>query len=109
MVGEPTEDDTGDTWQEVTAEFSRLGSSIREHYAEHDDAGVVDELRDAFADLVGAASRVGSAIAAAFGDPDVRHQAKRTVSALLAAVAGTADDVRNDLQDRAESGADEAE
>ena len=91
---EPHPDDattSEDPWQRANEEIGDLGRRLRDVYrAVADDGGPSeDDIRDAFATLLGAWNQVAGTLGTAMKDPAVRTHLRSAAGALADAVGAT--------------------
>ena len=89
-----------DPWDSFTDEFRGLGDRLKQTYREvADDNGPTEnEIKDAFATLVGAWDQVAESVTSALKDPDVRQQLKDAVGSFASAMGTTITDLGAELR-----------
>jgi hypothetical protein len=101
---DPTSDDKADPWDEVSSEFSSLGDRLKETYRKVAAEGgpSEDEIKGAFATLVGAWDQVAGAFTTALNDPDTRAHLRSAASSFAAALGTTISGLGDELKDGAD-------
>ena len=97
---DPTTDEDRDPWESVTTDFSEIGSRLRDTYRKiADDRGPTEEeIKQAFATLVGAWDQVAESVTTALSDPDLRQQIKDAAGSFASAVGSTITDLGAELR-----------
>ena len=106
---DPKTEDERDPWESVTSDFSDISHRLRDTYRKiADDRGPSeDEIKEAFATLVGAWDQVAESVTTALSDPELRQQIKDAAGSFASAVGSTITDLGAEL--RKEPGQDEEE
>lgn len=95
-TGEPT-----DPWDDVTSEFGSLGDRLKETYRKvaSDRGPSEEEIKGAFATLLGAWDQVAESVTAALQDPETRSHLKEAASSFASALgetmSGLGDEIKN--------------
>ena len=94
-TGEPT-----DPWDDVTSEFSSLGDRLRETYRKvaSDSGPTEDEIKGAFATLIGAWDQIAESVTTALQDPDTRDHLKEAASSFASALGETMSGLGNEIK-----------
>jgi hypothetical protein len=92
---DPTSQETADPWDTVSSDFSSLGDRLKDTYRKIASEGgpSEDELKGAFATLVGAWDQVAASVSSALNDPDTRAHLRKAASSFAAALGTTITDL----------------
>jgi hypothetical protein len=96
---DPTTPPDPDPWEAVSSEFSTLGDRLKETYRRVTAEGgpSEDEIKGAFATLVGAWDQVAASFSAALNDPDTRAHLKKAAGSFAAALGATMTDLGDEI------------
>jgi hypothetical protein len=88
---DPTSEEPPDPWETASADINSLGNRLKETYRRVAAEGgpTEDEVKEAFATLVGAWDQVANSFSTALNDPDTRAHLKRAASSFAAALGAT--------------------
>jgi len=106
---DPTTDSPDDPWGSVSTSFSELGESLKSTYRKvADDSGPdEEEIRSAFATLIGVWDQVAESVADALRDPETRQHLKKAVSSFAIAVGSTLSDLGSEFSQSSENSEEE--
>lgn len=89
-----------DPWDDVRSQFSGLGRRIKDTYRQAGEGGPSeDEIKGAFATLLGAWNQVADSISTALRDPETRDRLKDAAGAFATAVGSTLSGLGNEIRD----------
>jgi hypothetical protein len=96
---DPTTDPPDDPWDSVSANFATLGDRLKSTDRKvADDGGPgEEEIRSAFATLIGAWDQVAGSVSDALRDPETRQQLKNAASSFAIAVGSTLSDLGSEF------------
>jgi hypothetical protein len=100
---DPTSQPEADPWETVSTEFSSLGDRLRETYHRVASEGgpSEEEIKDAFATLMGAWDQVAASFSNALNDPETKAHLKKAASSFAAALGATFTDLGDELDSEA--------
>jgi hypothetical protein len=92
---DPKTEDGVDPWDAVSSTFGELGDRLKSTYRRvADDRGPdEEEIRSAFATLIGAWDQVAESVSDALRDPETREKLKKAAGSFAAAVGSTLSDL----------------
>jgi hypothetical protein len=92
---DPTSESPNDPWDTVTSNFRELGDQLKSTYRKVADEGGPDEdeIRTAFATLIGAWDQVAESVSNALRDQATREKLKKAASSFATAVGSTLSDL----------------
>jgi hypothetical protein len=87
----PKQDDEPDPWETVTSDFGSLGDRLKTTYRRvaTDRGPTEEEIKGAFATLIGAWDQVAESVSTALRDPETRDHLKKAASSFAAALGTT--------------------
>lgn len=96
---DPTTDSDTDPWYSFQDEVGDLRGRLKDTYrkAATDDGPTEEEIREAFATLLGAWSQVADSVTTALQDPEVRGRLKAAASSLAKALGTTMSELGSEL------------
>ena len=97
---DPTTGERTDPWDDVTSEFGSLGDRLKETYRKvaSDRGPSEEEIKGAFATLLGAWDQVAESVTTALQDPETRDHLKEAASSFAAALGETVSGLGNEIK-----------
>ena len=107
---DPTSNESVDPWETASSDFSSLGDRLRDTYRRVASEGgpSEDELKNAFATLLGAWEQVAASLSTALNDPDTRAHLKRAAGSFAAALGATITDLGSEFEGKTPAHGEEA-
>ena len=105
----PKHDDEPDPWETVTSEFGSLGDRLKSTYRRvaTDRGPTEEEIKGAFATLIGAWDQVAESVSSALRDPETRDHLKKAASSFASALGTTITDLGAEIKKSKEPAADD--
>jgi hypothetical protein len=101
---DPKPDEQPDPWDTVSSEFGSLGDRLKDTYRRvaADRGPSEDEIKGAFATLVGAWDQVAESVTSALRDPEAREHLKKAASSFATALGSTISDLGDEFKGSSE-------
>ena len=102
---DPKPGEATDPWDTVTSEFGSLGDRLKDTYRRvtADRGPSEDEIKGAFATLIGAWDQVAESVASALRDPVAREHLKKAASSFATALGSTISDLGDEIRSNSSS------
>ena len=96
----PKHDNEPDPWDTVSSDFGSLGDRLKTTYRRvaSDRGPTEDEIKGAFATLIGAWDQVAESVSTAMRDPETREHLKKAASSFAAALGTTISDLGDEFK-----------
>jgi hypothetical protein len=97
---DPKPDEDVDPWDTVSSEFGSLGDRLKDTYRRvaADRGPSEDEIKGAFATLIGAWDQVAESVTTALRDPEAREHLKKAASSFATALGATISDLGDEFK-----------
>jgi hypothetical protein len=97
---DPKPDEDVDPWDTVSSEFGSLGDRLKDTYRRvaADRGPSEDEIKGAFATLIGAWDQVAESVTSALRDPEAREHLKKAASSFATALGSTISDLGDEFK-----------
>jgi len=97
---DPTASEPTDPWDDVTSGFGSLGDRLKETYRKvaSDSGPTEDEIKGAFATLIGAWDQMAESVTTALQDPETRDHLKEAASSFASALGETMSGLGNEIK-----------
>ena len=97
---DPTASEPTDPWDDVTSEFGSLGDRLKQTYRKvaSDSGPSEEEIKGAFATLIGAWDQIAESVTTALQDPETRDNLKEAASSFASALGETMSGLGNEIK-----------
>ncbi len=105
----PKHEDEPDPWETVSSEFGTLGDRLKSTYRRvaTDRGPTEEEIKGAFATLIGAWDQVAESVSSALRDAETREHLKRAASSFASALGTTITDLGAEIKKSKEPAGDD--
>ncbi|HEY6627651.1 MAG TPA: hypothetical protein VI193_01550 [Acidimicrobiia bacterium] len=99
---DPKPEPEPDPWDTVSSEFGSLGDRLKDTYRKvaSDRGPSEDDIKGAFATLMGAWDQVAESVTSALRDPVAREHLKKAASSFATALGSTISDLGDEFKGR---------
>jgi hypothetical protein len=99
---DPKPEENVDPWDTVSSEFGSLGDRLKDTYRRvaANRGPSEDEIKGAFATLIGAWDQVAESVTSALHDPEAREHLKKAASSFATALGATISDLGDEFKGR---------